>query len=134
MVFYWSLSASTSPQVTRTLLSNLVDLNHVVLGTVSTLAVISKSSSPCTNHFGDCTKNTNYYGYNRHLHVPHLFQISSTIEVFITLFRILSSLFYGPPISPENTPHLIFTSAKVFPPAVNYIFQVCIIIIIIIDT
>ena len=48
MVFHWSLSDSKSPQVSRTLLSVLADLNAVVW-TVSTCHVISKSSSPCTN-------------------------------------------------------------------------------------
>ena len=50
MVFHWSLSDSKSPQVFRTLLSILVDLNNAVVWTVSTPPVISKSSSPCTNH------------------------------------------------------------------------------------
>ena len=49
MVFHWSLSDGQSPQVSRTLLSILTDLNNAVFGTVSTLPVISKSSSPCTN-------------------------------------------------------------------------------------
>ena len=49
MVFHWSLSDSKSPQVSRTLLSILAYLNNVVVWTVSTRPVISKSSSPCTN-------------------------------------------------------------------------------------
>ena len=50
MVFHWSLSDSKSPQVSRTLLSILADLNNVVVWMVSTRPVISKSSSPCTNN------------------------------------------------------------------------------------
>ena len=45
MVFHWSLSDSKSPQVSRTLLSILADLNNTL--TVSTYLVIFKSSSPC---------------------------------------------------------------------------------------
>ena len=49
MIFHWSLSDNKSPQVSRTLLSILVNLNDVVVWTVSIRPVISKSSSPCTN-------------------------------------------------------------------------------------
>ena len=49
MVFHWSLSDSKFPQVSRTPHSILVDLNNVVVRTVSNRPVISKSSSPCTN-------------------------------------------------------------------------------------
>ena len=48
MVSYWSLSDSKSPQVSRTLLNILADLNNVVW-MVSTRPLISKSSSPCIN-------------------------------------------------------------------------------------
>ena len=50
MVFRWSLSDSKSLQVSRTLLSILADLNNAVVWTVSIRSVISKSSSPSTNH------------------------------------------------------------------------------------
>ena len=49
MVSYWSLSDNKSPQVSRTLLSILADLNNTVVWMVSTRPVISKSFSPCTN-------------------------------------------------------------------------------------
>ena len=48
MVFPWSLSDSKSPQVSRTLLSILADLNNAVVWMVSTHSLISKSSSPFT--------------------------------------------------------------------------------------
>ena len=48
MVSHWSLS-DKSPQVSRTLLSILADLNYAVVWMVSTRPVISKSSSPCIN-------------------------------------------------------------------------------------
>ena len=49
MVFHWSLSHSKSPQVSRTLLSILADLNNAVVWMVSTRPLISKSFSSCTN-------------------------------------------------------------------------------------
>ena len=49
MVFQWSLSDSKSPQVSRTLLGILADLNNVVVWMVSTSPVISKFSSPFNN-------------------------------------------------------------------------------------
>ena len=52
MVFYWSLSNSKSPQVSRTLLSILIVLNKAVIWMVSTrppTSKSSKSSSPFNN-------------------------------------------------------------------------------------
>ena len=49
MVSHWSLIDSKSPQVSRTLLSILADLNNAVVWMVFTPLLISKSSSPCTN-------------------------------------------------------------------------------------
>ena len=49
MVFHWSLSDSKSPQVSRTLLSNLAVLNNVVVWIVSTRLPTSKSSSLFNN-------------------------------------------------------------------------------------
>ena len=51
MVFHWGLSDSKSPQVYRTLLNILADLNNAVVWMVSTLPLISKSSNPCINPF-----------------------------------------------------------------------------------
>ena len=45
MVFHWNLSDSKSPQVYRTLLSILADLNNAVVWMVSTRPLISKSPS-----------------------------------------------------------------------------------------
>ena len=44
LVFHWSLSDHKSPQVSRTLLSNNVNLNNVVVWIVSTRPPTSKSS------------------------------------------------------------------------------------------
>ena len=49
MIFHWSLSDSKSPQVPRTLLIILTDLNDSLVWIVSTRLFISNSSSPCTN-------------------------------------------------------------------------------------
>ena len=49
MVFLWSLRDSKSPQVSRTLLSILANLNNGVVWMVSTRPLISKSSSPFIN-------------------------------------------------------------------------------------
>ena len=49
--FHWSLSDSKSPQVSRTLLSILADLNNAVVWMVSTRPLISKFSCPCINPF-----------------------------------------------------------------------------------
>ena len=50
MVFHWSLSGFKSPQVSRTLLSILTDLNNDVIWMISARPLISKSSCPCTNY------------------------------------------------------------------------------------
>ena len=49
MVFHWCLSDSKSPQISKTFLGILVDLNNTVVWIVSTCPLISKSSSPFTN-------------------------------------------------------------------------------------
>ena len=51
MVFFWSLSDSKSPQVSRTLNSILAIMNNVVVWMVSAHPLISKSSSPFNNPF-----------------------------------------------------------------------------------
>ena len=47
--FYWSLSDSKSPQVSRTRLKILVDLSNAVIWIVSTRPPTSKSSRPFNN-------------------------------------------------------------------------------------
>ena len=49
MVFHWSLRGIKSPQVTRTLLSMLADVNNGVVWIVSTRPLISESSRPFIN-------------------------------------------------------------------------------------
>ena len=50
MVFLWSFSESTSPQVFRNLLSILAVLDNAVVWMVSTCPLTYKSSSPFNNH------------------------------------------------------------------------------------
>ena len=49
MVFRWSLSDRNSPQVSRTLLCNLADLNNAAVWMVYTRHLIFKSSNTSTN-------------------------------------------------------------------------------------
>ena len=49
MVFHWSMSDSKSPQVSRTFLSILADLNRAIVWMIYTCPLIYKSSSPYTN-------------------------------------------------------------------------------------
>ena len=49
MVFHGSLSDNKSPQVSRTLLSILADLNNAVVCVVSSCPLISKSFNPSIN-------------------------------------------------------------------------------------
>ena len=49
MLFYWSLSDSKAPQVSRTLLNILADLNNAAVWMVSPSLLVSKSSSPFNN-------------------------------------------------------------------------------------
>ena len=49
MVFHWCLSDRKSPQVSRTLLSILADLNNAVVSMVSTRPLFFKSFSPFIN-------------------------------------------------------------------------------------
>ena len=49
MVFHWSFNDSKSPQVPRTFLSILANLNNIVVLIVSTNPLISKSPSPFNN-------------------------------------------------------------------------------------
>ena len=49
LVFHWSLRDSKSPQIYRSLLSILADLNNAVPWMLTTSPLISKSFSLCTN-------------------------------------------------------------------------------------
>ena len=73
MVSHESASDSKFPHVFRTLLSIQANLNNAVVWMISIRPLISKSTSPCTNPFGDCTDCTDYNWYHRHFHVIFMF-------------------------------------------------------------
>ena len=52
MVFHWNLTYSKYPQVSRSLLGILVDLNNIVVWMVAICALISNSSGPFINLLG----------------------------------------------------------------------------------
>ena len=80
MVSHWSLSDTKSPQVSRTLLSILADINNAVVRIVSTRPLISKPSSPVTVLF--------MFHVYHHFHVLEFFQLSIKVKVFISLFAL----------------------------------------------
>ena len=81
MVSQWSLSDSKSPQLSRTLLNILADLNNAVIWMVSTCSRLSKSSSPFTNPLGIV------------LNAPTIISISVTFmfHIFLVLFQGLGT-------------------------------------------
>ena len=87
MVCHWSLSDSKSPQVSRTLLSILADLNITVVKVVSPCFLISKSSHPFINPLG-IVSSALYYWYHCHLHVPYFFFNSQARSRYLSLFSI----------------------------------------------
>ena len=65
IVSHWSLTASKSPRIFRTLHSIHGDFNNAVVWIVSTCPLISKYSCPFTNPLGDRFESSNccYYNY-----------------------------------------------------------------------
>ena len=68
--FHWSLRDSKFPQVSRTLLNILADLNNAVIWMISTRPATSKSFSHFYQFFGDCTECASYNWHHRHIHIP----------------------------------------------------------------
>ena len=88
IVSFGSLSDSKSPQVYRTLLNILPDLNNIVVWMVSSCPLISKSSRPFYQAFGYCSQCTNSHCYDYHLQmtvIPY-FLLSGKVLVPIALF------------------------------------------------
>ena len=75
IVFHWSLSDSKSPQISRTLLSILADLNNVVVLMVFTRPFIFKSPSPFINPLVNVHRVSIIIGYKSPFHVPHFFSV-----------------------------------------------------------
>ena len=103
-IFPWSLSDSTSHQVSKTLLSILADLNNAVIWTVSTCPIIYES-----------------------LYIKWLIFSCDLLSLYPAvhfLWMWLSGVIAitnsnGDSASPWNMLLWIFTSAKLFPPAVK---------------
>ena len=93
MVFYWSLSDSESLQVSRTLLSILVDLNDTVVWIASSSSFISNSSSPFINPLVTVPRATITTGVNVTFKFHSFFQFPNKVEVFILLFTIFQFYF-----------------------------------------
>ena len=88
MVFHCSLSDSMSPQVSRTFLSILADLNNVVILKVSSCPLISKSSCPRANHLVTI-KGTTITNVLPSLSSSIFFQFSRKVKVLTSLFVFL---------------------------------------------
>ena len=88
VVFLWSLSDSKFPQISRTFLSILGDLNNAVVWMLSILPLISYSFSPFSKPFGPFQAHQ-FDGYHRHPLVPHFFFFFSFLASFKYLFIIL---------------------------------------------
>ena len=88
MVFHRSSSDSKSPQVSRTLLSILADLNNAVVCGLSSLVLLFPSPSVPLSILWWLVRSarTNYDWYHRHFHIPLFFQFSSKVLIFIVLF------------------------------------------------
>ena len=82
MVSHKSLSDSKSPQVPRTLLSILADLNNAVVWMISICPHISKSFSPCTNPLVTVPRAPITVNFIFH----SFFQFPSKVQVLIFLF------------------------------------------------
>ena len=87
MVFHWSLS-DKSPQVSRSLLSILIDLNNAVVWIVSTRPLIFKSSCPFTNPLATVPRSPiiicNHHHHHQH-HVVPTARISLTLSLHFSL-------------------------------------------------
>ena len=89
MVFQWSLRDRKSPQVFRTFLSILADLNNAAVWMVWARSLIFNSSSSLTKRlWGFYFKCSGYKWYHRHLNSPLIFVLSQGLSTFLS-FRFL---------------------------------------------
>ena len=84
-ISWWSFTGEGDkiPQISRTHLNILTDLNNAVVWMVSIRPLLSISSTPLPNH-----KQANYNWYQRYLHIPQFSYFSGKVYVF---FGILAS-------------------------------------------
>ena len=93
IVFYWSLTDSKFPQVSRTLLCILAVLNNVVVWIISTRPLISKSSNPINNALVTESKAPITIVIIVTFMFHSFFQFPSKAQVLILLFPFV--LFYS---------------------------------------
>ena len=86
MAYHWSPNENKCPQVSRTLLSILADLNTAAIWIVSTRPLISKSSSPFNNPSITVPRAPITIGINVTFMFHSFFQFSSKIQELIFLF------------------------------------------------
>ena len=104
VAFHWSLNDTKYPQVSRTLLRILADLNVVVL-MVSGLLFLQ----PLFRSFEDCSKHTNYNWYFSNLHVPEgfffffFFFFFGKVQAFVNLFVFFYFYSASPPPTIKST-------------------------------
>ena len=84
-----SLSDNKSPQVSKTLLSILVDLSNAVFWKVSTLPLISKSSSHCTNPLVSVPRVPIITSIDITFMLHSFFQFPRKVQLLIFLFAFL---------------------------------------------
>ena len=94
MVFHRSLSDNKSPQVTRTLLSILADLNNAVVWMVSTCPLISTSSGPYTNHSVTVPRAPITIGRIVTFTFHIFFQSPGKVKILIPLFTFFNITLY----------------------------------------
>ena len=87
MVSHWSLRDSKSPQVSRTLLSILADLNNAVVWMVSTRSLIVMSSSSFTNLLVTVPRSSITIGITATL-MFHSFLISLARSRYLSFFSL----------------------------------------------
>ena len=83
---HWSVRGSRSPQVSRTLLSILVDPDNAVVWRVLIFSLISNSLTFHSKHSVTFIKCTNYYWYHCHLYVPRAFLALQARSKYFTLW------------------------------------------------
>ena len=89
MVFHWSLSDNKTPQVSRTLLSILANLNNAVVWMVSTRHLISKSSSPITNPLVTVTSAPITIGINVTFMFNCFFSSQARLGTYLSFYFLL---------------------------------------------
>ena len=84
MISHWNLSDIKSPQISKTLLSFLVDLKNSVVWIVSALPLISNSSRPCAKPSVTILSALIYY-YNYYYYIIHFtsFDANSCLYIYI---------------------------------------------------